>query len=252
MGVAQGATLTLDDEAHLGVHLTNLGRLEIGFSNGRSTVEDYAQFSHGTLAVEIDGTIPAEQYDQLIVTGAAEFSGTGPDFGGTLEVALNENGGSYADPISEGDLDQFDFVVSTTLSGTFGEIVYDDLSLAPSFVGPDFFRSYQGEGLFRIVEYDDSGVAFINYRALPGDANGDLSVDASDFNIWNSHKFSAGTDWTTGDFNGDGNTDASDFNIWNARKFTTARPVGEQVPEPVGWMLLVFAALGAVLGRRQG
>ncbi len=54
---------------------------------------------------------------------------------------------------------------------------------------------------------------------LPGDANLDHVVDGSDFGIWNSRKFTTGTDWCQGDFNTDGLTDGSDFGIWNANKF---------------------------------
>ena len=64
---------------------------------------------------------------------------------------------------------------------------------------------------------------------IVGDANLDGSVDASDFNVWNSHKFSNGTAWCSGDFNADATTDASDFNIWNENKFSSATA---SVPEP--------------------
>ena len=60
----------------------------------------------------------------------------------------------------------------------------------------------------------------------PGDANLDDVTDVRDFMIWNVHKFTSGTDWTTGDFNGDAVTDVRDFMIWNVHKFTSA-------PEPV-------------------
>ncbi len=56
----------------------------------------------------------------------------------------------------------------------------------------------------------------------PGDANLDDVTDVRDFMIWNTNKFTSGTDWTTGDFNGDGTTDVRDFMIWNAHKFTWA------------------------------
>ncbi|MEM7314315.1 MAG: lamin tail domain-containing protein, partial [Planctomycetota bacterium] len=64
---------------------------------------------------------------------------------------------------------------------------------------------------------------------LPGDANLDMTVDVSDFNIWNSNKFgSCSGGWGAGDFNGDGVTDVSDFNIWNSNKFQSAlRPAAE-------------------------
>ena len=75
---------------------------------------------------------------------------------------------------------------------------------------------------------------------LPGDANLDGFVDASDFNIWNANKFTANAAWCSGDFNADGLVDASDFNIWNANKFQSADSV-HMVPEPTGLGLVVVA-----------
>ena len=57
---------------------------------------------------------------------------------------------------------------------------------------------------------------------LLGDANLDGAVDASDFNIWNSHKFTSTPAWSAGDFSADGVVDISDFNIWNGNKFQNA------------------------------
>jgi hypothetical protein len=72
---------------------------------------------------------------------------------------------------------------------------------------------------------------------LPGDANLDGSVDGSDFNIWNSNKFTAVAAWCNGDFSADGSVDGSDFNIWNSNKFTSSDGVSV-VPEPLmaGWL----------------
>ncbi|MCA9262775.1 MAG: lamin tail domain-containing protein [Planctomycetales bacterium] len=62
-----------------------------------------------------------------------------------------------------------------------------------------------------------------------GDANLNGVVDASDFNIWNAHKFqSCNMSWADGDFTGDGEVDVSDFNRWFANKFTMG-PVGAVV-----------------------
>ncbi len=55
-----------------------------------------------------------------------------------------------------------------------------------------------------------------------GDANLDRFVDASDFNAWNSNKFTNSSGWELGDFNCDSSIDASDFNLWNANKFQAA------------------------------
>ena len=81
-----------------------------------------------------------------------------------------------------------------------------------------------------------SGNAF-----LIGDANLDGSVDASDFNLWNSNKFTTSGRWSQGDFNADGSTDASDFNAWNSNKFTSSNLL--TVPEPtryLTWWVCLF------------
>ena len=42
-----------------------------------------------------------------------------------------------------------------------------------------------------------------------------------DFNRWNDNKFHCeGRSWGDGDFTGDGSVDASDFNLWNSARFT--------------------------------
>ena len=56
---------------------------------------------------------------------------------------------------------------------------------------------------------------------LPADGNLDGFVDATDFNLWNAHKFTPGR-WTQGDWNTDGVVDTSDFNLWNTHKFTSS------------------------------
>ncbi len=155
---------------------------------------------------------------------------------GTLEVIPL---GGYNDPANAGEHDDFVLVQGTALGGQFDDVSYDGSLLSATFSGSGFFRSHVGEGLFRIVEYGPNDVTFINYQALPGDANGDLVVDVTDFNIWNVNKFTGGTDWITGDFNGDGVTDVTDFNVWNNNKFTSAGRAAV-VAEPLVsvWMLL--------------
>ena len=76
-----------------------------------------------------------------------------------------------------------------------------------------------------------------------GDANLDGVVDVSDFNLWNTNKFTANPAWCAGDFTADGMVDVADFNLWTTNKFTTAASPAA-VPEPEGLMLLVFSMLG--------
>ncbi len=83
---------------------------------------------------------------------------------------------------------------------------------------------------------------------IPGDANLDGVVDASDFNVWNGSKFTAGQGWCGGDFSGDGVTDGSDFNIWNSNKFQSALVA---VPEPDSMALLFFPVALAMVVRRS-
>ncbi|MEM7315287.1 MAG: hypothetical protein AAF497_19275, partial [Planctomycetota bacterium] len=84
-----------------------------------------------------------------------------------------------------------------------------------------------------------------------GDANLDGTVDVSDFNIWNRHKFSEADRWCSADFNADGIVDVADFNLWNANKFTSADAAVSSVPEPQLGLISVFAMLGIVMLSRK-
>lgn len=83
---------------------------------------------------------------------------------------------------------------------------------------------------------------------LWGDANLDGVVDGSDFNRWNSNKFTSVAAWCQGDFNADGQVDGSDFGIWNSRKFTSSNVVSA-VPEPGMAWVMVGTGLGILLRR---
>ncbi len=65
---------------------------------------------------------------------------------------------------------------------------------------------------------------------LYGDANLDGSVDVSDFNTWNSNRFTLASSWASGDFSCDGVVDTSDFNLWNTNKSRSPAPG----PPPTG------------------
>ena len=85
---------------------------------------------------------------------------------------------------------------------------------------------------------------------LIGDANLDGSVDISDFNLWNSNKFTNVAAWCSGDFNADGVIDTSDFNLWNTEKFNSADGAAA-VPEPAGLVLLMGGCFLALVARRR-
>ena len=85
---------------------------------------------------------------------------------------------------------------------------------------------------------------------LIGDANLDGVVDTSDFNVWNSNKFTSAPAWCQGDFNADGVVDTSDFNLWNSNKFTSADVAA--VPEPGSLSILLLGVCCLFRGMRRG
>ena len=105
-----------------------------------------------------------------------------------------------------------------------------------------------GPALDGLTYTDTTLTVTIDFDLNPGDANLSGGTDVIDFNIWNTNKFTTGTDWGTGDFNGDGETDVRDFNVWNTAKFTWASrgapPAEGQVPEPGTLVLLAMGLVG--------
>ncbi len=255
--VDNASQLRVDNNAAINVAVANLGRFYIDTAPASATVAGFSQAASGVYEAEIDGVTAGSQYDQLLVTGNAVL-------GGHLEIQLNQNGGTYADPTVAGDLHVFALINAGSLSGDFDNVTYGGSTLFPEFaVGPGGdFVSLAACGLFRAVDYSTNGLQLINYRAIRGDANGDGLVDGTDFNIWNANKFTTGTTWSQGDFNCNGTTDGSDFNLWNSNKFTGSglplRAGGDSsagmrssdlssanvVPEP-GWLLFLLLPLAA-------
>ncbi len=213
--VDPASTLRIANGANVGVGITNGGRFEVGASPGLALVAAFSQTAGGTYEAEIDGLFVGTNYDQLQVTGSANLAGT-------LEILINQNGGAYVDPAVPGTFNAFTLVTAGSVVGDFDQVTYAGVPLVPEFgVSPSGdFVALASCGLYRVVDYSGTDVQLINYRAIRGDANGDGFVDGSDFGIWNSNKFTLGTDWSTGDFNCDGLTDGTDFGIWNSNKFT--------------------------------
>ncbi len=216
------------------------GTVSPGTSIGTLTVtRDFRQLAGAVLTMEVSGSGMDLEWDQLAVGDEAFL-------GGRLDIIP---AAGYSDPVPPGTVDRFALITAAAFGGSFDEVSFDSQILSPTF-GPDpdgSFRSFAGEGLFRVVDYSETGMTFENYRALPGDANGDQVVDGTDFNIWNANKFTSATNWITGDFNGDQVTDGTDFGIWNANKFTA---VVSSVPEPVFPLGLLLACPWARRFRR--
>jgi hypothetical protein len=223
----------------VGGNLTNSGgTVAPGQSAGILAVEgNFVQASSGTLVAELNGEAVGTSYDQLSVAGTATLAGT-------LQIVAT----SQAEPQVRGEQNEFEIVVASVVNGQFNTVTYNGASLAAG-------ANYAGvvntqDGLFRILETSNSGVSVTNYLAIPGDANGDRVVDGSDFGIWNSNKFTTGTNWSRGDFNRDGVTDGTDFGIWNSNKFTSADASGSLVPEPNSWIVIISLLAAFVRSRK--
>ena len=206
----------------------------------------------GTIAIEIDGTDgPGETqgHDQIQVTGSSTLDGT-----------LSITTGAYTDPTIRAARDMFTVIASAGGStGTFGTVSYDGVDLFADFNGTNgSFRNHIANGLFHNIDYDGNNVRLTNLFALEGDADGDIDIDITDFNILASHfddtgANSATNDWTTADFDADGDIDITDFNFL-AANFSDAgyaEVTTGQVPEPSTTVLMLAGVISLYLGMRR-
>ena len=132
--------------------------------------------------------------------------------------------------LAAGDFDVFLLVADPDLNAD-GDLDCDDVDalvagLAASSTNPIY--DMNGDGQVDLLDLD-AWLATAGAMNLPsgnayllGDADLDGVVDVSDFNSWNTNKFTFNAGWCGGDFNADGVVDVSDFNIWNNNKFQTA------------------------------
>ena len=210
-GVQEAYTTHVHDGGSLGLagSLTSDVTIDEG-----GAIEALGGTIEGNLTLRGDLLLGAS-LDSLVVQGTVDLTGG--------DLALAESFGQTAGTLSGNTL----LLNASSLTG-FLETVEGD---------------YLGEGVF-VEDLFQTPVAIVAnlYAAIPGDANGDRTVDGQDFIVWNNHKFTSGNDWLSGDFNGDGVTDGQDFVIWNNHKFTSVDGA-LVVPEPVWaggcvWLLL--------------
>ena len=235
----------------IGGDVSNGGTIAPGNSPGILTIDgNLNNGESGTIAMEIEGTSGAGDsagHDQIQVTGSSTLAGT-------LSIV---SGASYADPTERAARDNFTLLASAGGStGTFGTVNYNDADLSADFTGANgSTRSHQGNGLFRNINYDGNNVSLTNLFALEGDADGDIDIDITDFNILASNFDDTGANaetnnWTTADFDADGDIDITDFNFLAANFADTG--YGEnttgQVPEPTTWLLTLIGLATYVSG----
>ena len=225
----------IDGAGTIGGDLTNLtGTITPGAPIGRLGItQNFIQDAGGRLEMEIGGTTPVTEFDVLEVGNAAQV-------GGILEIQVRN---AYRDLASRGLVDRFRLLTSQQLTGTFDQVSYAGKQLAVSSPLDDrgSFSSHQGNGYFRTVLYSDEGLEFINLYAQPGDLDGDVDIDLSDFNVLAAHfdpfNLDFPHDWLEGDFDGDQKINLNDFNFMAANFSLGSYNLGgstllSTVPEP--------------------
>ena len=185
----------------------------------------YTQTVVGKLLIELAGTTPGSQYDQLLITGSAALDGT-------LQVSLLSG---FAPSLGN----SFDLL--TTTSGITGTFANQQLPLLAG-------------GLVWNLNYGTNDV-ILSVGGVPGDYNHNGIVDAADYTVWRDSLGQTGTGLAA---NGDdtgasaGVIDQADYNIWKANFGNIAGPGAGSgsagalpsqaaVPEPASALLSVLA-----------
>jgi autotransporter-associated beta strand protein len=204
------------------------GNYSPGASTALSTISgNYTQSPASKLTMEIAGTIPGVEYDQVFVVG-------GVALGGTLEVALL-NGFVP----NRGDV----YILFDTFGGVTG--AFANTILPPLPEGLSWRMDYGPLRVRLLIDPQGGGTV----GGIPGDYNGDGTVDAADYLVWrNTYNSSTLLD---ADGDEDGTVDDDDYAIWQASFGSVAPPLGagsgaERVPEPGARALVALAVLGSL------
>ncbi|QDT67887.1 hypothetical protein MalM25_07950 [Planctomycetes bacterium MalM25] len=88
-------------------------------------------------------------------------------------------------------------------------------------------------------------------EALPGDFNGDLTVDAADYTVWRDNLGAMDESLIGGAGDGSGEVDQGDYDIWKYNYGASVPASAVGVPEPGGLSLLAIAGLGLLNARRK-
>jgi hypothetical protein len=212
-------------------NVLNRGEVRPGNSTGvLSVLGDYTQEADGTLVVEIGGTIPGDQHDQLAIDGQITL-------GGLVEVV-------FEDGFSPQPGNRFDVVTATDVDGQF---VGAELPGLPA-------------GMDWNIDYGTKIVSLVT--TIPGDYNADGSVDAGDYIVWRKTLGQAAVRGLGADGDPNGTIDDADYIVWRTNFGATAAgaatvaasgaagAASAAVPEPIApWILLAGFVLCPPLHR---
>jgi len=110
------------------------------------------------------------------------------------------------------------------------EFYRDGVKFAEDTTGPftaTWVNVPQGQHTLTAVATDNDGSMTVSApltikAVIPGDANGDGSVDGLDYNDWQNGYQQPNPTFATGDYNGDGAVDGLDYNVWQNNYSKTA------------------------------
>jgi T5SS/PEP-CTERM-associated repeat protein len=233
-----GGTLTVVGEVQFNGPITGVdrfygpGQVVIGgdYAPGNSTAQvtfdgGFGVAPTGTLEIEIGGTTPGTQFDQLIVTGDA-------DLAGTLDLSII---GGFTPALGQ----SFTVLTSAGLNGTsfdnvLGTFLAGGLSFDIAYTATDVIVS--------VVDF-----------AVPGDTDGDGDIDDADLGTSFSNYTgplatgTGGKSAAQGDTDGDGDVDDADLGASFAGY--TGPLAAANVPEPA--TLVTLAGLLGLTRRRR-
>lgn len=202
------------------------GDLRPGNSAATVTFGNNIALGAGTsLEIEVGGTLPGTQYDQVHVAGQLLLDGT-------LAVSLLDG---FVPLVGN----SFDILDWATLTGTFDVLQLPTLS---------------GGLTWDTDELYTTGILTVASAGLVGDYNANGVVDGADYVIWRKTLGSATN--LAADGNGNGSVDPGDFDVWRAHFGQTGgsgagASANTAVPEPATALLMLIMGIISICTWRR-